>query len=59
MLTHLEQGDVAETIAHFFEASTAVQPAHKSVAVITKKQFKYLFKSENLEEGVNDLQKLG
>ena len=33
MLTHLEQGDVAETIAHFFEASTAVQPAPKSVAV--------------------------
>jgi hypothetical protein len=33
MLQHLEQGDVAETIAQFFESSTAVQPAPKAVAV--------------------------
>ena len=33
MLTDLESGDVAETIAKFFEASKHVQPAPKAKAV--------------------------
>jgi hypothetical protein len=33
MLTDLEKGDVAETIATFFEASKHVQPAPKAKAV--------------------------
>jgi hypothetical protein len=53
MLTHLEQGDVAETIAHFFEASTAVQPAPKSVAVnlntrLSKPLKSHLLLSDNI-----------
>ena len=34
MLEHLEQGDVAETIAQFFESSNAVRPNFKSALTI-------------------------
>ena len=34
MLEHLEQGDVAETVATFFESSSAIRPNLKTVVTI-------------------------
>ena len=47
MLTHLEQGDVADTIKHFFLKSRAVQPASDSTLTIQK-----------IEDFLEDLSKL-
>lgn len=47
MLTHLEQGDVADTIQHFFSKSRAVQPATESTLSI-----------QDIENFLEDLSKL-
>ncbi|KAH9631095.1 hypothetical protein HF086_000138 [Spodoptera exigua] len=47
MLTHLEQGDVANTIQHFFNKSKTVQPASDSTLTIQK-----------VEDFLEDLSKL-
>ncbi|KAJ8719095.1 hypothetical protein PYW07_016651 [Mythimna separata] len=47
MLTHLEQGDVADTIKHFFLKSRSVQPASDSTLTIQK-----------IEDFLEDLSKL-
>lgn len=47
MLTHLEQGDVADTIKHFFLKSRSVQPASVSTLTIQK-----------IEDFLEDLSKL-
>lgn len=47
MLTHLEQGDVANTIQHFFSKSKTVQPANESSLTI-----------EEVEDFLEDLSKL-
>lgn len=47
MLTHLEKGDVADTIQHFFNKSKTVQPASESTLTIQK-----------VEDFLEDLSKL-
>ncbi|XP_023939121.2 DNA ligase 3 [Bicyclus anynana] len=47
MLTHLEQGDVADTIQHFFTKSQAFKPASESTLTI-----------HNIEDFLADLSKL-
>lgn len=47
MLTHLEQGDIADTISHFFNKSSIFQPATESTLTV-----------HNIEEFLEELSKL-